>query len=48
MFLFLALIGHAYAAGGSFVDQFLGSPLLVLVAVIAIDAIAFAYRKIRK
>jgi len=31
-----------------FVEQFLGNPLLVLVAVIIIDVIAFIYRRIRK
>jgi len=29
-------------------EQFLGSPLLIFVAILAIDAIAFAYHKIRK
>jgi hypothetical protein len=47
-FLLFALIKHAYAASGSFVDQFLGNPLLVLVVIVIIDAIAFVYRKIRK
>jgi len=31
-----------------FVDRFLGSPLLVLVAIIVIDIIAFIYHKIRR
>jgi hypothetical protein len=32
----------------SFITQFLGSPLLILTAIIAIDIIAFIYHKIRK
>jgi hypothetical protein len=31
-----------------FVNQFVGSPLLVLTAIIVIDIIAFIYHKIRK
>jgi hypothetical protein len=31
-----------------FINQFLGSPLLILTAIILIDIIAFIYRKIRK
>jgi len=30
------------------IEQFLGSPLLVLASIIVIDLIAFIYRKIRK
>jgi hypothetical protein len=37
-----------YAADEPFIDRFLGSPLLILVGVIIIDVIAFAYHKIRK
>jgi hypothetical protein len=35
-------------ADGSPVDQFLGSPLLILAVFIIIAAIAFAYHKIRR
>jgi len=31
-----------------FVDQFLGTPLLILTAIIIIDIIFFAYHKIKK
>ncbi|MEM2995303.1 MAG: hypothetical protein QXI91_04730 [Candidatus Bathyarchaeia archaeon] len=41
-------VGRAYAQDESFIDQFIGSPLLVLAAIIAIDVIAFIYHKIRK
>jgi len=33
---------------GPLIEQFLGSPLLVLVAIILIDVVAFIYHKIRK
>jgi hypothetical protein len=46
-FLF-ALIGSVNAADDSFANQFLGSPLLALAAIIAIDIIALIYHKIRK
>ena len=42
------LISHAYAAEESPISKFLGSPLLILAAIIIIDIIAFLYRKIRK
>ena len=32
----------------SFINQFLGSPLLILTAIIVIDIIVFVYHKIRK
>jgi len=47
LFLFV-LIGTVNAVDESFVDQFLGSPLLVLVAIIVIDIVAFIYHKMRK
>jgi len=47
LFLF-TLISSVNAADKSVVDQFLGSPLLVLIAIIVIDIIAFIYHKIRK
>lgn len=49
--LFLAfslMINHGYAAEESSINQFLGSPLLILTVIIVIDIIAFLYRKIRK
>ena len=48
LFLLFALINIVGATDESFVDQFLGSPLLVLTALIVIDIIALVYRKIRK
>jgi hypothetical protein len=48
LFLLFALINIVGAADESFADQFLGSPLLVLTAIIVIDIIALVYRKIRK
>ncbi|MDI6846830.1 MAG: hypothetical protein QMD23_01675 [Candidatus Bathyarchaeia archaeon] len=47
LFLF-TLINSVNAAEESFVDQFLGSPLVVLVAIIVIDIIAFIYHKVRR
>lgn len=46
--VFSSLVGIAHAADGSFADQFLGSPLLVLVAVLIIDLVAFVFHKVRK
>ncbi len=49
--LFLAfslMINRVYAAEESPINQFLGSPLLILTVIIVIDIIAFLYRKIRK
>jgi hypothetical protein len=48
LLLVFTLINHAYAAEESLPSKFLGSPLLILIAVIIIDIIAFLYRKIRK
>jgi hypothetical protein len=44
----LTLINSVNAADESFVNRFLGSPLIILVAVIVIDIIAFIYHKMRK
>lgn len=41
-------IGVVNAEDESFIEQFIGSPLLILVAIIIIDLIAFAYHKLRK
>jgi len=46
--ILFALINLAYADGESFGERFLGSPLLVLVAVIIIDIIALIFHKLRK
>jgi cadmium resistance protein CadD (predicted permease) len=48
LLLLFTLVGRAYAADESFIDQFIGSPLLILAAIIVIDVIAFIYHKIRK
>jgi hypothetical protein len=48
VFLFSATTRVAYAADGFSVDQFIGSPLLILAAVLVIDLVAFAYHKMRK
>jgi len=42
------LISRVYAEEDSLLNQFLGSPLLVLTAIIVVDIIAFLYRKFRK
>jgi hypothetical protein len=46
--LVFTLINRVYAAEDSLLNQFLGSPLLALAAIIVIDVIAFLYRKVRK
>jgi uncharacterized membrane protein len=48
LLMMAASIGHVYAADESFTDQFLGSPLLILTAIIVIVAVAFVYHKMRK
>jgi hypothetical protein len=48
LLLFSAVVGIAVAADESFFYQFLGSPLLILVALLVIDAIVLLYHKIRK
>jgi cadmium resistance protein CadD (predicted permease) len=48
LFLLFASTKSVTAAGESFEEQFLGSPLLILVAIIVIDIIAFIYHKLRK
>jgi cadmium resistance protein CadD (predicted permease) len=44
--IFFALVGVARA--DDFTYQFLGSPLLVLLALLVLDAIAFLYHKARR
>jgi hypothetical protein len=46
--MLLVSVGIAYAADDSFADQFLGSPLLILAALIVIVILVFIYRKIVK
>ncbi len=48
LLLAFTFINRVYAAEESPISQFLGSPLLVLTAIIVIDIIAYFYRKIRK
>jgi hypothetical protein len=48
LLLFSAVVGIAAAADESFFYQFMGSPLLILVALLVIDAIVLLYHKIRK
>jgi hypothetical protein len=48
LLLLSAFVGKAYAADESFIDHFIGSPLLILAAIIVVDLIAFIYHKIRK
>jgi hypothetical protein len=48
LFLLFMSINSVHAEEEPFVDKFLGSPLLVLVAIIVIDIIAFVYHKIRR
>ena len=43
-----AFVNLVNASDEFIADQFLGSPLLILVAVLIIDAIAIAYHRIRK
>lgn len=48
LLLLSAIIRAVWATDDSLATQFLGSPLLILVALIILDAIAFVYHKIRK
>jgi len=48
LFLLFTFINSVGAEEEPFVDKFLGSPLLVLVAIIVIDIIALIYHKIRR
>ena len=47
-FLMLASIDTVFAASENFTEQFLGSPLLILAAVIVIAALASLYYRMRK
>jgi hypothetical protein len=46
--LLLSLIGLVSASDGSLPTQFLGSPLLILGALLVIDTAALAYHRLRK
>jgi hypothetical protein len=46
--LLLSLASSVNASDESAANQFLGSPLLMLVALLAIDAVALAYRWLKK
>lgn len=48
LFLLSTLVEVVHAADETFGEQFLGSPLLVLVAVMIIAALASLYHRIRK
>ncbi|MBS7633527.1 hypothetical protein KEJ15_07945 [Candidatus Bathyarchaeota archaeon] len=48
LFFLSALTAKVRAADYSAIDQFIGSPLLVLAAILVIDAVAFLYHKFRK
>lgn len=48
LLLLSALIRAVWATDDSLATQFLGSPLLILVALIILDGMAFVYHKIRK
>ncbi|MEM3566366.1 MAG: hypothetical protein QXK18_05790 [Candidatus Bathyarchaeia archaeon] len=48
LLLVSAFTNRVYAAEESLPNKFLGSPLLILTAIIIIDIIAYLYRKIRK
>jgi len=48
LFILFALINSVSAAEEPFIDKFLGSPLAVLMVIIAIDIVAFVYHKIRR
>ncbi len=45
---FLCALTNSVYAEDSLVDQFIGSPLLILAGIIVIVAVAFVYHRIRK
>jgi hypothetical protein len=47
LFVVCGLIGVAYAED-TFVDKFIGSPLLILAGLLIVVAVAFAYHKMQK
>jgi len=42
------LVESVKAAGESWTDEFLGSPLIILLAIIILDVAAIVYRRIRQ
>ena len=48
LFFLFALVSRVYAADETFLDKFVGGPLLILAAIIVIVAVAFVYHQIRK
>jgi hypothetical protein len=48
LLLLSAMIRSVNAAGESFEEQLVGSPLLILIAIIVIDIIAFIYHKVKR
>jgi hypothetical protein len=46
--LLSTMIRAVNAAGESFEEQLVGSPLLILVAIILVDIIAFIYHKVKR
>lgn len=47
LFVVCGLNGVAYAED-TFVDKFIGSPLLILAGLLVVVAVAFAYHKMQK
>jgi hypothetical protein len=47
LFVVWGLSGVAYAED-TFVDKFIGSPLLILAGLLVVVAVAFAYHKMKK
>jgi hypothetical protein len=48
LMLLLVAVNRVNAADESFADQFLGSPILILVGVIIVAGLAFIYHRIRR
>jgi hypothetical protein len=48
LLLFLLGVSRVNADGESLADQFLGSPLLILVGILVIVGVAFVYHRMRK
>ncbi len=48
LFILSILMNSVNADNGSFTDEFLGSPLIVLVVIIAIDIAAFIFHRIKR
>ena len=48
LFMVFAMVGVVHAADETFAEQFVGSPLLILAAIVVIAALASLYHRIRK